>query len=288
VVRGSAAPLLTTAAGDGPQVFPLGIEVLRDPAHVGRPPRPGRRSATRCRPRAADHEAAPDPSATSTLLPSTANRQWLRDKILIPLGYRRTDCWITDCLDTARLNPDQQRRIRETYLPVGGRLGLPTPNMESTPSGDRGIVREAQEGHLERLSRELDTARPELFVTLGNAALRVLRLLVEIDAGDPGRRLPRPDMEPKRRCGSVHARSDGSRSCTHGPASEYRSGARSICAGWTASSDRVPSWRLLTLSFPHGGPRATATVRTSAPSTLMRPPSTDDFCPSSRHPAGSD
>jgi hypothetical protein len=35
--------------------------------------------------------------------------QWLRDKILAPLGHRRTDCWITDCLDTARLNAGQRR-----------------------------------------------------------------------------------------------------------------------------------------------------------------------------------
>jgi hypothetical protein len=39
--------------------------------------------------------------------------QWLGDKILVPLGYRRTGCWITDCLDTARLNPGQRRQIRE-------------------------------------------------------------------------------------------------------------------------------------------------------------------------------
>jgi uracil-DNA glycosylase len=123
-------------------------------------------------------------------LPEAGNNgpsgQWLRDKILVPLGYSRADCWITDCLDTARLNAGQQRRIRETYLPVIGRLGLSTPNMDLTPTGESSIVWEARQGHLGRLSRELDTARPELIVTLGNAALRVLRLLVEIDSGDPG------------------------------------------------------------------------------------------------------
>jgi hypothetical protein len=69
-------------------------------------------------------------------LPEAGNNgpsgQWLRDKILVPLGYGRTDCRITDCLDTARLNAGQQRRISETYLPVIGCLGLPTPTMEPT------------------------------------------------------------------------------------------------------------------------------------------------------------
>lgn len=58
--------------------------------------------------------------------------QWLRDKILVPLGHRRTDCWITDCLDTARLNAGQRRRIGKTYLQVGGRLGSP-PRTWSRP-----------------------------------------------------------------------------------------------------------------------------------------------------------
>ena len=50
--------------------------------------------------------------------------QWLRDKILVPLGYRSTDCWITDCLDTARLNAGQRRRISKTYVRVGAASGF--------------------------------------------------------------------------------------------------------------------------------------------------------------------
>ena len=157
--------------------------------------------------------------------------QWLRDKILVPLGYRRTECWITDCLDTARLNPGQRRRITETYLQIDGHLGLPTPNMESTPTGDGGIVREAREGHLERLSRELDTARPELIVTLGNAALRVLRLLVEMDSGDPGPALAE---------------------ASYGAEVQARLGARRV--RWLPlvhprSGERIPKWRQIHLRW---------------------------------------
>lgn len=82
---------------------------------------------------------------------AVASRQGPRSRLAIAA---RTDCWITDCLDTARLNAGQQRRISETYLPVIDRLGLRIPNMEPTPTGENSIVREAREGHLERLSRE--------------------------------------------------------------------------------------------------------------------------------------
>jgi uracil-DNA glycosylase len=162
-------------------------------------------------------------------LPETVHNgpsgQWLRDKILVPLGYRRTDCWITDCLDTARLNAGQRRRISKTYVRVGSRLGLPTPNMEPTPTGESSIVREAREGHLERLSQELDTARPELIITLGNAALRVLRLLVEIDSGDPGPGLAEPSYGAE-----VRARL-GARPVRWLPLVHPRSG------------ERIPKWR---------------------------------------------
>ena len=162
-------------------------------------------------------------------LPETGNNgpsgQWLRDKILVPLGHSRTDCWITDCLDAARLNAGQQRRISETYLPMIGRLGLPTPNMDSTPTGESSIVREARQGHLERLARELDRARPEVIITLGNAALRVLRLLVEIDSGDPG-----PALAETSYGAQVQARL-GARPVRWLPLVHPRSG------------ERIPKWR---------------------------------------------
>jgi uracil-DNA glycosylase len=97
--------------------------------------------------------------------------------------------------------------------------------MEPTPTGENGIVREAREGHLERLSRELDTARPELIITLGNAPLRVLRLLVEIDSGDPG-----PGLAEPRYGAEVRARL-GARPVRWLPLVHPRSG------------ERIPKWR---------------------------------------------
>jgi uracil-DNA glycosylase len=97
--------------------------------------------------------------------------------------------------------------------------------MEPTPTGESSIVREARGGHLERLSQELDTARPELIVTLGNAALRVLRLLVEIDSGDPG-----PGLAETSYGAEVHARL-GARPVRWLPLVHPRSG------------ERIPKWR---------------------------------------------
>lgn len=111
---------------------------------------------------------------------------WFKVNIMEPLEITRADCWITDCLDTARQNANQRHRIETTYLPQVGRLGLPVPALPSVPSGEGGIINEARNGHLERLARELATASPDLIVTLGNAALRVMRALVEIRSSDPG------------------------------------------------------------------------------------------------------
>jgi hypothetical protein len=92
------------------------------------------------------------------------------------------------------------------------------------PAKTASFVR-AREGHLERLSQELDTARPEMIITLGNAALRVLRLLVEIDSGDPG-----PGLAETSYGAEVRARL-GARPVRWLPLVHPRSG------------ERIPKWR---------------------------------------------
>jgi len=47
------------------------------------------------------------------------------------------------------------------------------------PAGEPGIVQEARDGHLDRLTAEIEACQPTTVVTLGNAALRVFRLLAE-------------------------------------------------------------------------------------------------------------
>jgi hypothetical protein len=112
--------------------------------------------------------------------------KWVEEHVLRPFNVARGDCCMTDCINTARRNKGQSKRIRETYEPAVAKLGLPAVVMEAAPVGEATVVREVKRSQLCRLSAELDAARPEVVITLGNAALRVLRLLVEIDSGDPG------------------------------------------------------------------------------------------------------
>jgi hypothetical protein len=72
--------------------------------------------------------------------------QWLAEQILRPLGYVRAECWITDCLDTARVNPQQAKRIEDTYLPQVDRLRLPLPDMPASAS-QVGVRAHARSGH---------------------------------------------------------------------------------------------------------------------------------------------
>jgi hypothetical protein len=106
----------------------------------------------------------------------------LKKRVLEPLGVAHDDAWITDCLDTYRASRDVAKRIRDTYLPFAERRGLPLADLLPHPSEDA-IVREAARDHELRLRHELESAAPEIIVTLGNAALRVLRTLVDAVAG---------------------------------------------------------------------------------------------------------
>lgn len=93
------------------------------------------------------------------------------------------DAWITDALDTYRLSDGAAKRIEDTFGPWADAAGLARPRIEPHPE-ESDIWQEALRDHRGRLERELSTARPETVITLGNAALRVLRELV----GDAGPR----------------------------------------------------------------------------------------------------
>jgi uracil-DNA glycosylase len=154
---------------------------------------------------------------------------WLTKHILRPLGVSREDCWITDCLDTARRSEGQTARLADMYAPAALALGLPEAVMEPAPK-DAGIVREARAKHLDRLRTELDTCQPEIIVSLGNAALRVLRLVVQVEENDPGTAL-RADSYGR----SVRVRV-GARPATWLPLVHPRSGERT--PPWPATHSR--------------------------------------------------
>lgn len=108
---------------------------------------------------------------------------WVDERILAPLGVRREDAWITDCLHWYCLSMGAAARIDDTYRPFAAEHDLPQVALPSHPSEGEIVTAAAVE--LPRLRAELLAVAPERAVTLGNAALRVMRQLV--DAGLPRR-----------------------------------------------------------------------------------------------------
>jgi len=106
--------------------------------------------------------------------------RWFDERILGPLGVARADAWITDCLDTYRTSVKMRAAVDSVYEPFARTHGLPSAELAPHPSEDE-IVSEGIDHHLDRLHPELTAAAPDVVVTLGNAALRVLQRLL----GDP-------------------------------------------------------------------------------------------------------
>lgn len=103
---------------------------------------------------------------------------WVDDQILGPLQLDREAAWITDCLDTYFESSDAAARLRTPELQdVVKRLGISRACHLRHPSQSQ-IVRQAR-AEEERLLRELDEARPQRLVTLGNAALLVFRRVLD-------------------------------------------------------------------------------------------------------------
>jgi hypothetical protein len=100
---------------------------------------------------------------------------WVDENILAPLGAGRDDACITDCLDTYFSSEDGAARVADTYQPFAEKAGLPLARLALHPSEDT-IAEQGVRLHRGRLLRELSQAAPDIVVTLGNAALRVMRL----------------------------------------------------------------------------------------------------------------
>jgi hypothetical protein len=113
---------------------------------------------------------------------------WVDENVLGPLGITRAETWITDSLDTYRRSKDLAARLDDTYNPFAKGAGLPAAVLLQHPS-EAEIIREALHEHQPRLREELATASPDVIVTLGNAALAVVRDLLPRVGGADTRRL---------------------------------------------------------------------------------------------------
>lgn len=103
---------------------------------------------------------------------------WVHEQVLSAFAVDAADVCISDCLDTYRASRGAAARIADTYASFANAVGLAPARLRAHPSEDE-IVEEALRLHGARLTGELSACMPEIVVTLGNAALRVARELVE-------------------------------------------------------------------------------------------------------------
>jgi hypothetical protein len=111
---------------------------------------------------------------------------WVDTSVLAPLGANREEACITDCIDLYFSSSGGAARIADTYKPFAERVGLPAVRLSAHPS-ENDIVKQGARFHSERLLRELSNAAPDIVVTLGNAALRVLRAVAGVTTDGPSK-----------------------------------------------------------------------------------------------------
>ena len=112
---------------------------------------------------------------------------WVRDRVLCPLRIRRNETWITDSLDFYCESVGARERTQTPEVQhILSKYSIPGPSLHEHPDENTIVSIARNEGHHARLRKELQTAQPELLITLGNAALRVIHEVL----GDAGMTLP--------------------------------------------------------------------------------------------------
>lgn len=86
----------------------------------------------------------------------------LDNNILKPLGYTRFDAWLCDCLPETRLNPSQEKVIRERYNPLIEEYGLNQVTIPKRPTAFCNIERSKE------ITKELMQSEAELLILLGD------------------------------------------------------------------------------------------------------------------------
>lgn len=104
---------------------------------------------------------------------------WVVKHVLEPLRAGWSETWVTDCLDTYHASTGASARVADTYRPFAEAFRLRPAVLKGHPN-ETAVVREALANHRARLLSELRSAKPELVVTLGNAALRVVHELLGV------------------------------------------------------------------------------------------------------------
>ncbi len=86
----------------------------------------------------------------------------LDNNILAPLGFKREDAWLCDCLPETRINSSQAKAIREKYNPLIEQYGLNSVTIPARPSYF------CDQKRSEEITQELMQSEAELLVLLGD------------------------------------------------------------------------------------------------------------------------
>lgn len=101
---------------------------------------------------------------------------WVRGRVLCPLRLQRNETWLTDCLDFYCESVGAQRRTQSHEVQsILTEFSIPAPLLHSHPEEDKVVSIARDQNHLARIRHELLVSQPDLIITLGNAALRVIR-----------------------------------------------------------------------------------------------------------------
>ena len=86
----------------------------------------------------------------------------LEENILAPLGVTRKEAWLCDLLPETRLNPSQQKALKEKYEPLMEQYGLNPVTIPKRPSVF------CTEARSREILKELEQSEAELLVLLGD------------------------------------------------------------------------------------------------------------------------
>ena len=86
----------------------------------------------------------------------------LDENILAPLGFKRENAWLCDCLPETRINPSQLKAIKEKYNPLIEKYSLNEVTIPTRPSTF------CDEARSREITEELMESGAELLVLLGD------------------------------------------------------------------------------------------------------------------------
>ena len=121
------------------------------------------------------------PAALGELIPASRqlngpSAKVLDEQILAPLGFTRKDAWLCDLLPETRLNPSQEKAIRERYNPLIEEYGLNPVTIPNRPSSFCDEKRAAE------ITDELMESQAPLLVLLGDIPIaQYLKRVAEVD-----------------------------------------------------------------------------------------------------------